>query len=804
MFVLVAIPRSTLGLLTYKVGLGLETLVAPGSRVRVPLRGREVTGIVQALSATSDVDHKVIREVQDVLDAEPLLPGHLLELAGFVASHYRCSPGETLAAMMPSSLIRADVIEVELLRAGAGFEVAELPEKQGLILKLLQQEMKLKLTALLARTGTQTATPIAALEKIGLVRIKRRRRDRAPQTEVSAVSLSDQPLEDLLARCSRSPKGRLVIEWLAQEGRPALISEVCAEVGCSTATVRTLIKNGQLDHFSQAPARKPRWSLGGAARPILTDEQGVAVEALSDAINAGGFSPFLLQGVTGSGKTEVYLRCLELVLSLGQTGIVLVPEIGLTPAASGAVERRFGDRVAVLHSAQSEGERWREWQRAASGEVRIVVGPRSALFTPLPNLGIIIVDEEHDGAYKQQDAPRYNARDLSLVLGQRLKAPVLLCSATPSAEAAALVKRGMATRLGLDRRVGGGALPKVEGVDLRLERHEPGEQGRTLFSRRLIECMEETLQAGHQVILLMQRRGWAPVLMCRECGIKVECSSCSVSLVVHQRSNDLRCHYCGARAVVPKSCSSCSGTLLDALGAGTEKVAHHLKRLFPDVSAAILDRDTVRRRNGLEETLGAFAAGRLQVLVGTQMVAKGHHFPNVTLTGVISADAMLSLPDFRAGERTFQLITQAAGRAGRGEVPGRVIVQTYYPDHPSIRHAASHDVDAFLEEELHLRRAFFYPPAARMAVVRFEASDLSHARQAAEEAARVVGSQTRDLRLRGPSAAPLERVRNKWRWQVLISTSNHSVLREVLDRINQCKIPNSVKRIIDIDPLSTL
>jgi primosomal protein N' (replication factor Y) len=458
----------------------------------------------------------------------------------------------------------------------------------------------------------------------------------------------------------------------------------------------------------------------------------------------------------------------------------------------------------VLHSAQSDGDRWREWSRVRRGEARIVVGPRSALFAPLEDLGLIVVDEEHDSAYKQSEAPRYHARDLALVLGRDTSVPVLLCSATPSAEASALVDRGLATRLVLSKRVAGSRLPEVELVDLRQEPPEPGEQGRTIFSAPLKNALTETLDRGEQAILLMQRRGWAPVLMCRDCGHRIDCPSCSVAMVVHHRSGDLRCHYCGHHKGVPSSCPSCRGTLLDAVGAGTEKVAHHLARLFPDVTSVILDRDTVRRRTGLEEALGTFATGQAQVLVGTQMVAKGHHFPGVTLTGVISADALLNLPDFRAGERTFQLLTQVAGRAGRGDRPGRVIIQTYYPDHPAVRCACRHDVVTFLSEELVFRRAFAYPPAARLALVRLESRNQSAARRAAETAAEAIGRPASSVRIRGPAPAPIERIREYWRWQILISASNRESLRALLERVDETSVPRNVRRIVDVDPLSTL
>jgi primosomal protein N' (replication factor Y) len=801
----VAIPKSAPHALTYAIPVDLEAFAVPGVRVRVPLRKKEVTGVLIAVADGTELDPASIRPLAEVVDPEPLLPPHLFHLAEFIASYYRSPLGDTLATMLPPSLLRSDGETARLTPAGAAADLTALSGRKGAVLRELQSTTKIRVPTLLARAGVAGRAPLDALVADGLAKVSSRRRDRSPEAEVAAVQLPDVPIEELLEQCRRAPRRREVLEWLSEQGRPALVAEVCAAVGCSVSTLRAMDKVGLLLRFTQPPPRRPRWVLrADDIRHRLTDEQQQVVTAVGDAVKGGQYAPFLLEGVTGSGKTEVYLRCLEEVLERGRSGLVLVPEIGLTPAASGAVERRFGSQTAVLHSALSDGERWREWRRIREGRAKIVVGPRSALFAPLNNLGLIVVDEEHDAAYKQQEAPRYHARDLSLVAAQHLGVPVLLCSATPSVEASALVERGLAQHLRLTRRVAGGKLPEVELVDLRSEPPEPGEQGRTLFSGRLRELLAETVERGEQAILLMQRRGWAPIYLCRDCGHRIQCPSCSVSLVVHHRSGDLRCHYCDHRASMPKICPSCEGTLLDAVGAGTEKVAHHLARLFPNVTSAILDRDTVRRRSGLQDTLGAFASGSVQVLIGTQMVAKGHHFPNVTLTGVISADAMLSLPDFRAGERTFQLLTQIAGRSGRGERPGRVVIQTYYPDHPAVLLARQHDVTTFLEEELLFRRSFDYPPVTRLGLVRFESTSERHSREGAEAAAQAVAPVPERVRLRGPAPAPLERIRNQWRWQLLISAANRELLRRLLEKIEEVKVPRNVRRIIDVDPASTL
>lgn len=805
MYAEVAVPRSAPEALTYAVPAPLEAFAAPGVRVRVPLRAKLVTGVLVATRDSTELAPEAVRELVEILDAEPLLPAHLFHLARFIAEYYRCPLGDTLAAVLPAGLLRADGETARLTAAGAAADPTSLPGKRGAVLAELQAAGALGVPALLGRAGAAGRKPLDALVEAGLATVGTRRRDRAPEAEVAAVRLPTAPLAELLARCGRAVRRREVLEWLAEQGRPALVAEVCASVGCSPATVRAMDAAGLVERFHQAPERRPRWALRPSdERPTLTDEQQRVVGVVAEALDAERYAPILLEGITGSGKTEVYLRCLEAVLARGRSGLVLVPEIGLTPAASGAVERRFGSQAAVLHSALSDGERWREWRRIRNGGARVVVGPRSALFAPLADLGFIAVDEEHDAAYKQQEAPRYHARDLALVAAQHLEVPVMLCSATPSVEASALVARGLARHLRLTRRVAGGALPEVELVDLRGEPPEPGEQGRTLFSRRLRELLGECLGRGEQAILLMQRRGWAPILMCRDCGHRIQCPDCSVSEVVHRRSGDLRCHYCGHHQPVPARCPACAGDLLDAVGAGTEKVAAHLERLLPGVSSAILDRDTVRRRSGLQDTLGAFAAGAVQVLIGTQMVAKGHHFPNVTLTGVISADAMLGLPDFRAGERTFQLLTQVAGRAGRGERPGRVVIQTYYPDHAAVRLASRHDVTTFLAEELVFRRSFAYPPTTRLALVRWEAASERAARDAAEASTRALQPLPERVRLRGPAPAPLERIRGLWRWQILLAAANRELLRDALAAIESGPVPHRVRRVIDVDPATTL
>ena len=450
------------------------------------------------------------------------------------------------------------------------------------------------------------------------------------------------------------------------------------------------------------------------------------------------------------------------------------------------------------------GARWAAGARARRGLVDIVAGPRSALWAPLARLGLVVIDEEQDASYKQDEEPRYSARDLALVLGQKLRIPVLLASATPSLDSLWLARQGRLKVLELPERVAGGQLPAVEIVDLRGEEPEPGEHGQRYFSARLNQLLAETVAAGDQAILLVNRRGWAPVLLCRDCGLQAACGECSIPMTVHRRQGCLLCHYCGARRDIPRACSRCGGAVLDHVGAGTEKIAEMVGKRLPAARIEILDRDTVRSPAQLVATLERFAAGTSNVLVGTQMVSKGHHFPAVTLTAVINADNLLGYPDFRGAERTFAMLTQVAGRAGRGSRPGTVVIQTHNPDHHAIRAAISHDVKGFAEVELTYRRAFRYPPVARMALVRFESAREAAAFGAARAAAAALDPPPAGLRIVGPSPSPLARLRGRWRVQMLLLAPARPPLRAALAAVLAVRPPNGVHRVIDVDPQTTV
>jgi primosomal protein N' (replication factor Y) len=549
----------------------------------------------------------------------------------------------------------------------------------------------------------------------------------------------------------------------------------------------------------------------GQGRPDrLTDGQATAVAAVTGALDAGGYQPFLLQGVTGSGKTEVYLRAVEYVLLRGDGALVLVPEIALTPQLVGRFRSRFGNAVAVLHSGLRDRERLIHWKALRSGSVRIAVGVRSAVFAPVRKLRLVVVDEEHDPSFKQDEKLRYQARDLAVVRARQSQATVVLGSATPSLESLENARRGRYQHLRLLSRVDDRPLPAVELVDLRRSRPRrmPGEERGAqppALSPQVAEALGQTLARGRQAILFLNRRGHSSALVCEGCGQGVPCSQCDVSLTFHLGTRALQCHYCGETRRVPDACATCGGPLFP-VGSGTERVEAEVAERFPRARVARLDRDAAGNAERLTQLLASFARGEIDVLVGTQMVAKGHDFPGVTLVCVVSADTGLLLPDFRAAERTFQLVTQVAGRAGRGDEPGQVLVQTWNPEVEAVARVAAHDYDGFVGRELTWRQALAWPPFSRLVAIRVEGED----GRATAEAARRLGLRLTELlpppssgvRLLGPAPAALPRLRGRSRWQLLLKAPRHGLLNPLLDQLelDTEALPGSVRVVIDVDP----
>ena len=550
------------------------------------------------------------------------------------------------------------------------------------------------------------------------------------------------------------------------------------------------------------PPRPPEGAEGAAPLSLTRDQSG----ALDSLRNANGFHALLLHGVTGSGKTEVYIRAVEHFLASGKSSLILVPEIGLTPQLTERFSQRFPRRIAILHSSLTKRQRIDEWLRIYAGEAPIVIGTRSAVFAPLENLGLIVVDEEHETSYKQEVVPCYNARDTAVMRAKLARAVVVLGSATPSMESFRNAESGKYRHLSLTTRVEDRALPDVEIVNMREEYSAEGKQ--VVFSRRLLQAVAARLERGEQTMILLNRRGYAAFLLCRRCGFNFQCSACSVALTYHRSIDKLLCHYCGLARRPPARCPECDSEYIHYVGEGTERLEHDLTKLYPDARIGRVDRDTMRHMRDFERVLGGFRDGEIDILVGTQMIAKGHDFPQVTLVGVIGADAPLAFPDFRAAERTFQLLTQVAGRSGRGERKGEVVIQSYFPDHYTFQLAATQRFEDFYARETRYRKAMFYPPFTALAGVMVMDRDPGRAATSARAVGEFLDSvRTNAIRILGPAPAPLERIKRVHRHQLLIKSSSRGALHHMLDRLQEYveeKKIGPTRVTIDVDPVSLL
>ena len=551
----------------------------------------------------------------------------------------------------------------------------------------------------------------------------------------------------------------------------------------SAATVSSLQKKGLVEVFDAAVRRDPlaHTSTSPAEDYTLTPAQNEVLEKIQTQVNEERYAAFLLHGVTGSGKTEIYIRAMHAALERGRSAMMLVPEIALTPVFSRRLRTHFGDQVAIFHSSLQQGERFDEWTRVKNGAARVVIGTRSAVFAPVQNLGLIVVDEEHESTYRQQESPYYNARDTAIVRAQKESATVVLGSATPSLESFHNARAGKYTILTLPQRFGARPMATARIIDMRNVFVRHGKP--RVFSDELLQAIQETHARGEQSIILLNRRGYSSFILCRSCGETIQCPNCDVTLTYHRSERVIVCHYCNHRQAVPKVCPSCGKKYIYYVGEGTEQLEEILTQLFPALRVARIDRDTTARRRIFEQSLADFSAGSIDTLVGTQMLAKGHDFPNVTLVGVVSVDAGLALPDFRSAERTFQLITQVAGRAGRGDRPGRVLIQTYHPYHYALRHACAQDYEGFYNEEIQYRQHHSYPPFVALASLMVHGPDLGRVRADSLELRKQLdaANEQRKCRILGPAPAPLARLKGEHRFQLLLKSRSRRTLREVAD-----------------------
>ena len=797
----VAVPLPLPDPLTYTVPGRWSSLARVGVRVRVPVGKRRLTGWIVGLPARPPAGVETqLRPIESVVDLEPVLPDDLMEIARFASSYYTAPIGEVLRNMVPGQLTGWGDRRVELTNRGALCDCRD-PLSQALQ-RLLLDRGRLTLATIWNEMGEATLFDrIESWRESGRIRLyepgSRSSRYRA------AVELPAGDREAQLQACGRSPAARLVVEFLAELNRPATLEELRAQTGASAAVVRRLVRLGVLRSFTQIETMDlARHRLAGddEVAPIeLRPDQAVAADELVAAVRSRQFRPCFLGGMTGSGKTEVYLQAARAAVEEGRSVIVLVPEIALVPALARTLKQRFGDLVALLHSNLGRAERHQEWERIRSGEGRIVIGPRSAVFAPVQNLGLIVVDEEQDTAYKQDTRPRYSGRDLALVRARSCSAAAVLVSATPSLETRLNVERGRYRHLRLTARVGSGSLPEPILVDLRKEAGGPRRPGDVMFSGSLIEQITHSLERGEQVILLRNRRGYSPQLLCRACGENMPCEDCGLPKSFHRRERRLICHYCGAREEVPQLCPGCGEDALQPIGAGTERVEEEVVARFPGAAVDVLDRDATRRVGGPAAVLERFRSGRTQILIGTQMVSKGHHFPDVALAAVLTADSYLGFPDFRAAERSYALLTQLAGRAGRGERLGRFVIQTYDPDHYAIQAVLNGDDEAFASQEMRFRRVFHYPPFTRMVQIVVRDRDRERGwgriRELAGDAR--AHALAAGVRFSGPAPAPLERLKGQWRFQLLMRSASGADVR----RLARAVVPTPATDLtVDVDP----
>lgn len=801
----VVFPHPPLSSFTYSVPPKFSGALKAGCRVVVPLGKRRTTGFVTGFAGRPEIEG--IRDIEDVLDSEPLLPPLLMELTRWVADYYFSGWGEAIRSALPPGIYASSRLLVRRTALSPAPEFSLSPLERNLLVLIGEKGADAGALEKKLNSG-RIGYALACLEKKGLVSTERRMKDpRAQSVSRRWVSLAQDPDEETLLRLrKKAPRQAEALEALLSMGGELPRSELDAE----NAALRRLEEQGFITLFEEAWDRNPYRDVpitAPAPVRLTADQENVLSSILPDA--GQSFRVFLLHGVTSSGKTQVYIETLRKVLESGKSALVLIPEISLTPQAVERYCGAFGEDVAVLHSRLSPGERYDSWRKLRNGRCRIALGPRSAVFAPLANLGIIIVDEEHDASYKQMDpAPRYQARDVAVMRGRLSGCTVLLGSATPSLESYTNALSGKFTLCRLPSRVDYVPMPLVTLTERARTGSAPAGE---VIGPELLEKMKACLDRGGQVILLQNRRGYASFLRCAACGHIEMCPHCDITLTYHRKGLRLRCHYCGFHKAAPSACESCGGAALYYHGTGTQRVEEEVKSLFPGVELMRMDQDTTRRKGAHDRLVTGFGRSSGNILLGTQMVAKGHDFPRVELVGVISADTGLFFPDFRSGEKTFQLLTQAAGRSGRRERRGEVVIQTFQPDHPVLRLAAGHNFEAFYRLESEERKELLYPPWGRLILIRFTGAPARRVEEAAEHFRFCF--QEPSFQVLGPAYSPLSRIKSMHRMQILLKSGKESdpsgsrmraALRKCLARYSETGRFPQVKVQVDVDPMEVM
>ncbi len=744
-FAIIAVARDVNKSFHYSIPEHLAERISEGIRALVPFGKNRIEGYVIGFTDKSDI--KDVKDIISLIDDAPVLSSEMLQLSKWIADYYLSSLGMVIKVLLPAGLGVSEHRYLRIINNPDDLSAAPLQEQ---IVNFIKEKKVARLDTLIKKLNKHGVySAIDALKHKGII---------------------EESFKEI-------KKGNLKKEIYYKAKDSSIVNEK------------------DIKSINQQNALK--------LPPVLSDAQDAALKKVGDGIESGRFTPYLLHGVTGSGKTEVYLRAIALIKENGKAAIVLVPEIALTPQLVMRFKARFGDKIAVLHSKLTPAERLDAWRRIGKGEVDIAIGARSAIFAPFKDLGLIIVDEEHDQLYKQEDGVRYNARDMALVRGKFNNAVVILGSATPSIETYHNAKTGKYNYLTLPERIDRRPLPMIEIIDLKKNKV-------SIFSEKLLTAISERIKKKEQTILFLNRRGFAPILLCRDCGFNLQCPNCTIALTYHKSDEMMKCHYCDFEIAPPDNCPSCKGSRMDFIGLGTQRIEEEIKRFFPEARTARMDRDTTGKKMAHYEIVKGVIEEDIDILIGTQMVAKGHDFPKVTLVGVLLAEAGLFFPDFRSAERTFQIITQVSGRAGRGHLRGEVIVQTYNSEHYSISYAINHDYEGFFEKELSFRRELNYPPFARITSVLLKGNDPKKVQRTITELSLILKQMIKGkgIELLGPVPAPVSRIRGKYRQVMLIKAKEISLIRKTLiAAIEKLKTKTSLSGIdivIDVDPQSSI
>ncbi|MGE7589655.1 primosomal protein N' [Peribacillus sp. NPDC101480] len=779
----------------YRIPEKWSQVIKPGMRVIVPFGPRMVQGFVTGLKAKSDFAK--LRNIKEPMDLEPILNDELLQLGDWLTKEAMCFKISALQAMLPAAM-KAKYEKV--------IKVVEDKKDQlpPFIQNLFGKNDSISWKDVIEGENASLFQKEMQNGNLELVYNVKNRLNKKTVRVIKSLLSPEELKEMASAMSSNAKKQQELLQYFIEHQEPIPLKELLELMNTSSGTVKSLVSKGALAEMDQEIYRDPYENrVFEKSTPFtLTAEQTTALKPIQEKIYHDEHDVFLLYGVTGSGKTEVYLQAIASVIEKGKEAIMLVPEISLTPQTVKRFKERFGEQVAVMHSGLSVGEKYDEWRKIHRKEVKVVVGARSAVFAPFENLGLVIIDEEHESSYKQEETPRYHARDVAIERAKSYRCPVILGSATPTLESFARAKKNVYKLLTLSQRMNKSALPAVDIVDMREELRTGN---RSMFSELLFTKLKDRLEKGEQTVLMLNKRGHSSFVMCRSCGLVINCPNCDISLTYHRFNDIMKCHYCGFEEGMPSACPECESEHIRFFGTGTQKVEEELAKILPEARVIRMDVDTTSKKGSHERLLNAFGEGKADILLGTQMIAKGLDFPNITLVGVLSADTMLHLPDFRSSEKTFQLLTQVSGRAGRHQLPGEVVIQTYTPEHYSIELSAFQDYDAFYEREMHLRRQSHYPPYYYVVLITVSHEDLMKTVSVTEKITNYLGSRlNRDSIVLGPVASPISRINNRYRYQCLIKYKRepdlNQHLRTLLEHYQKETAQNQLQISIDLNP----